>query len=133
MRVRIAPAYPQKLLDRFATSGTPLPAFREALYGCRSTAERRSFSYPDLVVIYLGMRVRTWTGLETLFGFGPKIQNSVAQKPNGLLLHENVVYSLIPPRAGMRQYRSDFDSLERCARSKPHQPSDIPPAPVADV
>lgn len=78
-------------------------------------------AYPNLVVIYLGMRVRTWAGLKTLFGFGPKIQNSVAQKPDGLLLHENMVYSLFPPHAGMRQYWRDFDSLERWARSEPHQ------------
>ncbi len=77
--------------------------------------------YPDLVVIYLGMRVRTWAGLKTLFGFGPKIQSSVAEKPDGLLLHENIVYSLVPPHAGMRQYWRDFDSLERWARSEPHQ------------
>jgi len=78
-------------------------------------------SYPDLVVIYLGMNVRTWAGLKTLFGFGPKIQDSVAQKPDGLLLHENMLYSLFPPHAGMRQYWRDFDCLERWARSKPHQ------------
>ncbi len=78
-------------------------------------------AYPDLVVIYLGMRVRTWAGLKTLFGFGPKIQNSVAQRPNGLLLHENLLFSLFPPHAGMRQYWRDFDSLERWARSEPHQ------------
>ncbi len=78
-------------------------------------------AYPDLVVIYLGMRVRTLPGLKTLFGFGPKIQGSVAQKPDGLLLHENMLYSLVPPHAGMRQYWRDFDSLQRWARSKPHQ------------
>jgi hypothetical protein len=77
--------------------------------------------YPDLVVIYLGMRVRTLAGIETLFGFGPKIQNSVSQRPDGLLLHENVLYSLFPPHAGMRQYWRDFDSLERWARSEPHK------------
>lgn len=77
--------------------------------------------YPDLVVIYLGMRVRTLAGIKTLFGFGPKIQNSVAQRPDGLLLHENLVYSLFPPHAGMRQYWRDFDSLERWARSEPHK------------
>ena len=40
--------------------------------------------YPDLVVIYLGMRVRKWKGLKTIFGFGPKISNSVARRPPGL-------------------------------------------------
>jgi hypothetical protein len=78
-------------------------------------------AYPDLVVIYLGMRVRTLAGLKTLFGFGPKIQNSVNEKPDGLLLHENMLFSMFPPHAGMRQYWRDFESLERWARSEPHQ------------
>lgn len=78
-------------------------------------------SYSDLVVIYLGMRVRTWSGLKTLLGFGPKIQEGVAQKPDGLLLHESIVYSIFPPHAGMRQYWRDFDALERWARSEPHK------------
>ena len=78
-------------------------------------------AYPDLVVIYLGMRVNTLTGLKTLFGFGPKIAQSVEAKPDGLLLHENFVFSLLPPHGGMRQYWRDFESLERWARSAPHQ------------
>jgi hypothetical protein len=77
-------------------------------------------SYPDLVVIYLGMKVNAITGIKTLLGFGPKISNSVAQKPDGLLLHESIVYSLFPPHVGMRQYWRDFESLEQWARSKPH-------------
>ncbi|HEY6326510.1 MAG TPA: DUF4188 domain-containing protein [Candidatus Cybelea sp.] len=89
-----------------------------------TTIERQTVdlsAYPDLVVIYLGMRVRTWTGLKTLFGFGPKIASSVAQRPDGLLLHENMLYSFFPPHAGMRQYWRDFASLERWARSEPHK------------
>ncbi|HXH50893.1 MAG TPA: DUF4188 domain-containing protein [Terriglobia bacterium] len=78
-------------------------------------------SYPDLVVIYLGMRVNALTGLKTLFGFGPKIAASVDARPNGLLLHENLLYSLFPPHAGMRQYWRDFESLEAWARSEPHR------------
>ena len=77
--------------------------------------------YPDLVVIYLGMRVNAFTGLKTLFGFGPKIAQAVDAKPDGLLLHENFLFSLFPPHAGMRQYWRDFDSLERWARSEPHR------------
>lgn len=46
--------------------------------------------YPDLVVIYLGMRVNVLTGLKTAIGFGPKISKSVADQPDGLLLHENL-------------------------------------------
>ena len=61
-------------------------------------------AYPDLVVIYLGMRVNAWAGLKTLIGFGPRISQSVQAKPDGLLLHENFLFSLFPPHAGMRQY-----------------------------
>jgi hypothetical protein len=77
--------------------------------------------YPDLVVIYLGMRVNGLAGLKTLAGFGPKIAASVRSKPDGLLWHENLMYSLIPPHPGMRQYWRDFESLERWARSEPHR------------
>jgi hypothetical protein len=28
-------------------------------------------TFPDLVVIYLGMRVNAWTGIKTLLGCGP--------------------------------------------------------------
>jgi hypothetical protein len=76
-------------------------------------------AYPNLVVIYLGMRVNTLTGFKTLFGFGPKITNAVGMKPDGLLLHENLLYSL--RHFGMRQYWRDFESLERWARSDPHR------------
>jgi hypothetical protein len=40
-------------------------------------------AYPDLVVIYLGMTVNMLTGVKTLFGFGPKIEGSVAARPDG--------------------------------------------------
>ena len=77
--------------------------------------------YLDLVVIYLGMRVNSLRGIRTLARSGPRIQRSVAARPDGLLRHENVFYSLFPPHVGMRQYWRDFDSLERWARSLPHQ------------
>ena len=51
--------------------------------------------YPDLVVIYLGMRVNTLTGLKTIFGFGRQIDASVAAKPDGLLLHERIFFRSI--------------------------------------
>jgi hypothetical protein len=77
--------------------------------------------YPDLVVIYLGMRINMLAGLKTVFGFGPAIARSVDAKPDGLLLHEPLIYSLFPPHTGMRQYWRDFDSLEAWARSQPHR------------
>jgi hypothetical protein len=88
------------------------------------TVDRRTIDlsgYPDLVVIYLGLRVNALAGLKTLAGFGPKIAESVRLKPDGLLCHENLMWSLIPPHPGMRQYWRDFHSLERWARSEPHR------------
>ena len=78
-------------------------------------------AYPDLVVIYLGMRLNAWAGLKTLVGFGPKISASVAAKPEGLLLHEHVFYSFFPPNVGMRQYWRSFEALEAWTRSEPHR------------
>jgi len=78
-------------------------------------------SYPNLVVVYLGMRVNRVTGLKTLFGFGPKIASSAAAQPEGLLLHETVIYSLFPPNIGMREYWRDMDSLLAWTRSDPHR------------
>ena len=77
-------------------------------------------TYPDLVVIYLGMRANSLSGIKTLVSFGPRIKKSVDASPDGLLLHENFLFSLFPPHAGMRQYWRDFDSLERWARSGVH-------------
>lgn len=77
--------------------------------------------YPELVVIYLGMRVHSFRGLATLIRLGPQIEKAVAAKPEGLLLHENVTFSIFPLHVGMRQYWRDFESLETWARSLPHK------------
>lgn len=76
-------------------------------------------AYPNLVVIYLGMHVNTFTGIKTLAGLGPQIAKSAADKPEGLLLHENIFYSL--RHVGMRQYWRDFESMEAWSRSQPHR------------
>lgn len=77
--------------------------------------------FPDLVVVYLGMRVNRITGIKTLMGFGPRISKSAAAMPHGLLSHETVVYSMFPPNIGMRQYWRDLDSLLAWTRSDPHR------------
>jgi hypothetical protein len=77
--------------------------------------------FPDLVVIYLGMRVRKARGLRKLLETGRQIRGGVAQDPDGLLLHENFVFSFLPPHFGMRQYWRDLDALERWTRELPHQ------------
>jgi hypothetical protein len=78
-------------------------------------------SFPDLVVIYLGMKVRSPRGLLTVLRFGPRISSAVEEKPTGLLLHESLFFSIFPLHVGMRQYWRDFDSLETWARALPHQ------------
>ena len=78
-------------------------------------------AYPDLVVFYLGIRVRRPRGMLRRFGLGPQIQKSWKAQPDGLLLHEDFIWSLIPPHAGSRQYWRDLDSLERWSHSEPHK------------
>lgn len=78
-------------------------------------------AYPDLIVIYLGLRVNALTGIKKALGLGPQIVKSVAAKPDGLLLHEDLIFSLFPPHLGMRQYWRDFESMERWTRSAPHR------------
>lgn len=90
-----------------------------------SRTDRRTVdlaAYPNLVVIYLGMRVRALVGIKTLLGLGPQIDTAGAGRPDGLLHYENnIIYSLFPLHLGMRWYWRDFDSLERWARSEPHR------------
>jgi hypothetical protein len=89
-----------------------------------SPVDRRTVdlsSYPDLVVVYLGLRVNALAGLKRLLGLGPQIADSVKAKPDGLLLHENIIFSVFPLHVGMRQYWGDFESLERWTRSEPHR------------
>ena len=77
--------------------------------------------YPDLVVIYLGMRAPTLKALGALLKTGKEIGEAVAAGPDGLLLHENFFFSLLPPHLGMRQYWRDLESLERWTREGLHR------------
>jgi fumigallin biosynthesis monooxygenase-like protein len=76
--------------------------------------------YPDLVVIYLGMRVYRLRGLLTVLRLRSEVLKSVRARPDGLLYHESFYFSLLPLHIGLRQYWRDFDSLERWTRSFPH-------------
>ena len=79
-------------------------------------------AHPDLVVIYLGMRVRTLYGVRTLLGFGPRIDRVGAARPEGLLHYENnIVFSLRPLHVGMRWYWRDMESMVAWAKSEPHR------------
>jgi hypothetical protein len=88
--------------------------------GKRPTRETVDLTgYSDLVVVYLGIRVRALAGIKTVLGLGPKIAASLQVKPDGLLLHENLMFSL--RHVGMRQYWRDFEALEKWTRSEPHK------------
>jgi hypothetical protein len=79
-------------------------------------------AYPDLVIIYLGMRVSAFGGMKTLIGLGPQIDKAGGGRPDGLLHFENnIIYSLFPLHVGMRWYWKDFASMEHWARSEPHR------------
>jgi hypothetical protein len=78
-------------------------------------------AYPDLVVIYLGMRVRNLRGLGTIRRVGKEIRRAVQEGPDGLLRHENITFSTFPLHAGMRQYWRDLEALERWTRSGIHR------------
>jgi Domain of unknown function (DUF4188) len=76
-------------------------------------------AHPDLVVIYLGMRVSSLRGLPTVMKLGPQIDKAVASRPPGLLRHERLFFS--PRHVAMRQYWHDFDTLEAWTRTLPHK------------
>ena len=78
-------------------------------------------AWPDLVVIYLGMQVRSLKGLRTLQRVGPGLNASVRSAPDGLLGHENFLMSLWPLHVAFRQYWRDLESLEAFTKALPHQ------------
>jgi hypothetical protein len=78
-------------------------------------------AFPDLVVIYLGMRVNRLMGMKMLLGLGPQIAASAEAKPDGLLLHETLVFSIFPMHVGMRQYWRNIETLLAWSRSEPHR------------
>ena len=77
--------------------------------------------FPDLVVIYLGMQVHTPKGMVTFARLGREIRKSVKAGPDGLLLHENILFAGKAFHTGMRQYWRDFEAMERWTRTLPHQ------------
>ena len=102
---------------------TRLP--RESMTTVKTHVNRRTVDldqYPDLVVVYLGMRVNMLAGIKTVFRLGPQIQEAGAAGPEGLLhCEQNIIYGFFPFHVGMRWYWRDFASLEAWTRSAPHR------------
>jgi hypothetical protein len=84
----------------------------------RTTADLSG--HPELVVVYLGMKAKSLKGFGRLMRTGREIGQAVAARPDGLLRHENMMFSLFPPHLGMRQYWRDLESLERWTREGLH-------------
>src|SRR6478735_9051226 len=104
--------------SRRGASGAARPASGAAMAE-RSKVSRQRVDlsgFPDLVVIYLGLRASSLPGLRTLARTVRQISAAVSARPVELVRHENVLVSLAPPHAGMRQYGSGLYSLERWTR-----------------
>jgi|SRR5580692_2464932 hypothetical protein len=84
----------------------------------RLSADLRA--YPDLVVIYLGMRARSLRGALSILKIGPQIQASVKARPDGLLRHDGFLLGLFPLHVGMRQYWRDVDAMLAWTATLPH-------------
>ncbi len=74
--------------------------------------------FPDLVVIYLGYRVKSIRALPQLMRLGRGLQTLRQTGADGLLAHERVSYSLL--HQGFRQYWRDFESLEAFTKAAAH-------------
>lgn len=75
-------------------------------------------AYPELVMIMLGFRLRTWRGLQALRRIGPGLNQIVRERPEGLLAHEGMMFGLT--HFGFRQYWRDIETLERFTRGETH-------------
>ena len=88
----------------------------------RPPAPRRSVdlsAWPDLVVIYLGMRARSLRGVATLFRIGRGLAALGKAPPDGLLAQEFMLFG--PLDLAFRQYWRDFEAMERFTKDNPHR------------
>lgn len=77
-------------------------------------------NYSDLVVIYFGLRIQSPQGILTTLRLGQAIDAALRQRPDGLLKHELMLFSLFPFEIGMRQYWRNFEAMEAWSHQKPH-------------
>src|SRR5918997_971507 len=105
------------MVDAALPSEDPLPEGDPAMLSRVNRETVDLSSYPDLVVVYLGMRVNRLYGLRTLMTRGPRISPS-DDKPEGLLAHEQLLWSLFPMHLGIRQYWRGPPSLLGRAHSR---------------
>ena len=75
-------------------------------------------TFPDLVVIMLGFKVRRFRALPGLFNVGRGLAAIQRDPPDGLLHHQQCLFAW--NHVGIRQYWRDLDCLEAFTRSAPH-------------
>jgi hypothetical protein len=81
--------------------------------------------HPDLVVVYLGMQVKTLLGLKTVASFGPKIRHAVEAEPDGCC---SIAGDGHPPCGHRSPRPNDLDPVpSRGLPSAPHRLQDVPP------
>ena len=73
---------------------------------------------PDLVVIYLGYRVKSVRAVPQLMRIGRGMAEMLRTRPDGLLAHETMSYGLL--HRGFRQYWRDFASMEAFTKASAH-------------
>ena len=85
-------------------------------------------NYPDLVIVRAGMRAHSLRGVVKLARYGYQILESVngiddskELTPEGLLHMEDEIHSIVPPHFVIRQYWSDFNSLEEWTQTGAHR------------
>lgn len=76
--------------------------------------------YPDLVVIYFGLRVQSLRGMLRTLRLRQSIDAALQQRPDGLLRHELMLFGILPLHIGMRQYWRNFEVMETWAKTLPH-------------
>lgn len=75
-------------------------------------------SYPDLIVMLLGLRAGSLRALPTLRSVGQGLAAIQRDPPEGLLSHQPLRFAW--NHLGFRQYWRDLESLERFTRAQPH-------------
>jgi hypothetical protein len=87
----------------------------------QAMVERKSVDlsgYPDLVMVLLGLRLRSVRGLFSMLRIGRGLATIRRDPPEGLLGQDNFLWGW--NHVGIRQYWRDLESLERFTRSAPH-------------
>jgi hypothetical protein len=87
----------------------------------QAKVERRSVDlsgYPDMVMVLLGLRLRSVRGLFSMLRIGRGLSAIQRNPPDGLLGNDNFLWGW--NHVGIRQYWRDLESLERFTRSAPH-------------